>query len=171
MTKTKTTSRGLRWHIAYLIIKCRQKLRTNASTREGRRRVPFPTRVSQEEQSALRIWSSVVHHPDSNLMYDPQTYESYAEYQGPGGPIYLFLESRGMRVVNSVVGYDVRLGQTSEMYATSVFNMEIHKRRSHFKADVNAKVHHSLANLEDRLHIAGVEGTVSAIQQVLQHQN
>lgn len=141
---------SVRWRIRYWTVKAKQLVKSMKPGPENRR-VPYPKKLSTEEQTALRIWAMVVHQETSELMYDPQTYESYAEYQGPGGPVYLFLESRNMRVVNTVVGYDVRLGADAELWATSVFNMEIHKRRSHFKAEVNSKIHHSLAALEARL--------------------
>jgi hypothetical protein len=143
--------KSFRWWMRYRMVKIKQAVKTLAPGHQTRR-VSFPDKISFEEQTALRIWAMVVHQEASELMYDPQTYESYAEYQGPGGPIYLFLESRNLRVVNTVVGYDVRLSQAAELWATSVFNMEIHKRRSHFKAEVNSKIHHSLSSLEERLH-------------------
>jgi hypothetical protein len=161
--------KSLRWWMRYRLVKLKQVFKTMAPGRETRR-VSFPDKISSEERTALRIWAMVVHQDESELMYDPQTYESYAEYQGPGGPVYLFLESRNLRVVNTVVGYDVRLSAQAELWATSIFNLEIHKRRSHFKAEVNSKIHHSLSALEERLHSQiYVQSTESSYEKVLQN--
>jgi hypothetical protein len=140
----------LRWWLLYWKVRVKQTLRS-ASPERSTRSMKYPNQISLEEKQALSIWTMVVHEDSSELMYNPQTYESYAEYHGPGGPVFLFLESRNMRIVNSVVGYDVRLTQHAEEWASNVFNREIHKRRSHFKAEVNSKVRHSLAALEERL--------------------
>lgn len=140
----------IRWWARYQWTKLRRTLRYLQPGRETHR-VHYPKKVTDEERSVLFIWSTLVHQESSELMYDPQTYESYAEYHGPGGPVYLFLESRNLRVVNTVVGYDVRLSQDAEAWASQVFNKEIHKRRSQFKAEVNSKVRHSLEALEHRI--------------------
>lgn len=142
--------KNVKWWARYQWLKVRKVLRALHSGRDSQR-VHYPKKVSEEERSALFIWSTLVHQESCELMYDPQTYESYAEYHGPGGPVYLFLESRNLRVVNTVVGYDVRLTQEAEAWASQVFNKEIHKRRSHFKAEVNSKVRHSLEALENRI--------------------
>jgi len=146
----KRRVKTLRWWFQYWAVRTKQVLRA-ASPEHRSRQMRYPQRLTVEEKQALSIWTMVVHEESSELMYNPQTYESYAEYHGAGGPVYLFLESRNMRIVNSVVGYDVRLSQQGEEWASHVFNREIHKRRSIFKAEVNSKVRHSLEALEERL--------------------
>jgi hypothetical protein len=112
------------------------------STRD--RRIKRPHNVSAEEKRALEIWSRVVHQPDSVLLYDPKTYECYAELVDPEHPLYLFLESGRIRIINTVIGYDVTLTGVSETWCTQEFYREIHKRRARFKADALGRVVHSL---------------------------
>jgi len=107
--------------------------------------------MSLSEEQAVRIWTKVVHQPESNLMYNPQSHEAYAEWDSPSGTVYLFLESSNLRVINTVVGYDIRLSQKVEQWCSSVFTREVSKRRKKFKRLAESKVVHSLDSLENRL--------------------
>lgn len=108
-------------------------------------------KMSQSEEQAARIWSKVVHQSDSDLMYNPQTHEAYAQWESPGGTIYLFLESGNLRVINTVVGYDIRLSSSVEQWCASIFTREVAKRRNKFKRGAESKIIHSLDSLETRL--------------------
>lgn len=141
---------------------CRKSLRLRLQigrwfTPHDGRRVNRPTRITPEVDTALRIWSRVVHEDTSTLLYNPQTHESYAEWTAGGGPIYLFLESGRLRIVNTVVGYDVRLDAAAENWCSQVFTREVHRRRSAFKRHALGKVVHSLDELESRIGISSVK--------------
>ena len=114
-------------------------------------RAKRPKKMSLSEEQAVRIWTKVVHQPESNLMYNPQSHEAYAEWDSPSGTVYLFLESSNLRVINTVVGYDIRLSQKVEQWCSSVFTREVSKRRKKFKRLAESKVVHSLDSLENRL--------------------
>ena len=107
--------------------------------------------MSQSEEQATRIWTKVVHQTDSDLMYNPQTHEAYAQWESPGGTIYLFLEAGNLRVINTVVGYDIRLSDKVEQWCASIFSREVAKRRNKFRKGAESKVIHSLDSLESRL--------------------
>jgi hypothetical protein len=107
--------------------------------------------MSQSEEQATRIWTKVVHQVDSDLMYNPQTHEAYAQWESPGGTIYLFLEAGNLRVINTVVGYDIRLSDKVEQWCASIFSREVAKRRNKFRKGAESKVIHSLDSLESRL--------------------
>ena len=100
---------------------------------------------------AVRIWTKVIHQPESDLMYNPQTHEAYAQWESPSGTVYLFLEEGNLRVINTVVGYDIRLNIQVEQWCASLFTREVAKRRNKFKRQAESKVVHSLDNLESRL--------------------
>lgn len=111
-----------------------------------------PKNMTQSEQQAVRIWTKVVHQSDSDLMYNPQTHEAYAQWDSPSGTVYLFLEESNLRVINTVVGYDIRLSTPVEQWCASIFTREVAKRRNKFKRQAESKVVHSLDSLEERLN-------------------
>jgi hypothetical protein len=116
-------------------------------------RVKRPKNMTLSEEQAVRIWTKVVHQPESNLMYNPQSHEAYAEWNSPSGTVYLFLENSNLRVINTVVGYDIRLASKVEHWCSAVFTREVSKRRNKFKSLAESKVVHSLDSLENRLKI------------------
>jgi hypothetical protein len=107
--------------------------------------------MTETEAQAARIWIKVVHQKDSDLMYNPQTHEAYALWESPSGTVYLFLEAGNLRVINTVVGYDIRLSSSVEQWCASIFSREVAKRRAKFRKNAESKVTHSLDSLETRL--------------------
>lgn len=108
-------------------------------------------KMTASEEQAVRIWTKVVHQPESDLMYNPQNHEAYAQWESPSGPVYLFLEAGNLRVINTVVGYDIRLSMKVEQWCATHFSREVAKRRNKFKRQAESKVIHSLDSLESRL--------------------
>jgi hypothetical protein len=121
-------------------------------------RIKRPAKVSAEEEQAMRIWTRVVHQRESDLMYNPQTHDAYAQWDSPSGTVYLFLESGNMRVINTVVGYDIRLSSAVEQWCGSLFAREVAKRRARFRCHAESKVLHSLDSLESRLEAINLGG-------------
>lgn len=107
--------------------------------------------MTPTEEQAVRIWTRVIHQSDSDLMYNPQTHDAYALWEAPTGTVYLFLESGNLRVINTVVGYDIRLSMRVEQWCSTVFTREVAKRRNRFRINAESKVVHSLDSLETRL--------------------
>lgn len=122
----------------------------NSARRDQRVTKP---KMTETESQAARIWQKVVHQKDSDLMYNPQTHEAYAQWDSPGGTIYLFLESGNLRVINTVVGYDIRLSAKVEQWCANIFTREVAKRRAKFRKNAESKVTHSLDSLENRLNL------------------
>lgn len=120
----------------------------SASRRDSRIQKP---KMTETEAQAARIWIKVVHQKDSDLMYNPQTHEAYALWESPSGTVYLFLEAGNLRVINTVVGYDIRLSSQVEQWCASIFSREVAKRRAKFRKNAESKVTHSLDSLETRL--------------------
>ena len=120
-------------------------------------KVRRPVNMAPEVDTALRIWTRVVHEEDSELLYNPVTQECYAEWVDKNNPVYLFLESGRLRIVNTVIGYDVVLKQAEEDWCTECFKREVNRRRSEFKKIALGKVMHSLDDLELRLNVKPVD--------------
>lgn len=101
-----------------------------------------PKKMTFSEQSAWTIFSRILKLPETKLYYDIRSAECYLkseEYQ-----LYLFLEERNIKIINSVYGYDVRISTELENYMTDRFIHEMAIRRSAFKAEALLKVDHSL---------------------------
>jgi len=108
-----------------------------------------PAKMSVSENSALTIFIRILRLPDSKLYYDIKTQECYLkseEYQ-----LYLFLEERNIKIINSVFGYDVRLSQELESHMYDKFIHEMAIRRSAFKREALSKIDHSLELTVDRV--------------------
>ena len=129
-------------------------------------RIKRPTKVSLEEEQAMRIWTRVVHQKDSDLMYNPQTHDAYAQWDSPSGTVYLFLEAGNMRVINTVVGYDIRLSNAVEQWCAALFTREVAKRRARFRRRAESKVLHSLDSLESRLDSVEEKAPAEAYTQI-----
>jgi hypothetical protein len=112
-------------------------------------RVGRPRKTTREEDLVISLWSRITHLEDSRLYYNPATHESMAYL--PGQSIYMFLESGQMRVINTVVGYDVPLSSEVEQWCSQIFAREVHRRRTRFKDAALSKVVHSLEDLELRI--------------------
>jgi len=106
---------------------------------------------SADVKVAVRIWKRVIRQPESVLIYNPKTDECFAEWIDPACPVYLFLENSRIRIVNTVVGYDVILDHNTSDWCFRFFTREINRRRTEFKRDALSKVAHSLDGLEVRL--------------------
>jgi hypothetical protein len=107
--------------------------------------------LSADVRVAIRIWTRVIRHPESVLIYNPKTDECFAEWIDPACPVYLFLENSRIRIVNTVVGYDIMLDQVTADWCFRFFTREVNRRRTAFKRDALSKVAHSLDGLEVRL--------------------
>jgi hypothetical protein len=117
------------------------------------RKVKKPKNMTESEIQAVRIWAKVIHNKDSELMYNPKTHDAYAVWESPNGVIYLFLEKENLRIINTVVGYDVKLSVRVDHWCLWMFSREVDKRRTKFKLDAESKVIHSLDSLESRLNL------------------
>jgi len=131
-----------------LLINCRHAI--------GYRAKGVPRGLSDVSLTALRIWRRVVHWSTSDLLYNPVTSECYAEVVIGGHRVYCFLESGRLRIINTVVGYDVELSIEAERWCSGVFTREVNRRRTAFKNVALGRVVHSLDDLEQRL-IVGCE--------------
>jgi len=113
-----------------------------------------PQYVSKEEEQALRIWSTLVHRKSSELLYNPATSECFVEWKNDDNYVFLFLESNNLRIVNTVVGYDIPLSQSAEAWCSGIFSKEVNHRRLAFKHRAIQKATHTLDALETRIHEA-----------------
>lgn len=111
------------------------------------RRISKPKKLSKEEDTALQIFLEILHDKDSKLYYDISTQECYIS--SPDKKIFIFLESRNLKIINSVFGFDVHISMAVEHYMSEKFIREMAIRRNAFKNEILSRINHSLdATLE-----------------------
>lgn len=106
------------------------------------KRVRKPKKMTEAETTACEIFLTVLHNKDSKLYYDIQTQECYIS--SGDRTIFVFLESRNVKIINSVFGYDVHIGSELESYLLEKFIREMSIRRNAFKNEVLSKINNSL---------------------------
>lgn len=106
------------------------------------KRVRKPKKMTEAETTACEIFLTVLHNKDSKLYYDIQTQECYIS--SGDRTIFVFLESRNVKIINSVFGYDVHIGSELESYLLEKFIREMSIRRNAFKKEVLSKINNSL---------------------------
>jgi hypothetical protein len=123
----------------------------NTAMNTNSTRVKRPVNCNAEVSAAFRIWNHVIHSKNAILMYDPVTSESLVEYSIDNTPIYLFLESRRLRIINSITGYDVSLTESERLWCEQNFKRELHIRRLRFKTKALNKIVNTLERLERKV--------------------
>lgn len=103
--------------------------------------------INESEKTACNIFMYLLKDPSSKMYYDTATSECFLSDKD----IYVFLESRNLKIINTVFGYDIPLQQNTEVYLGMKFSLELGKRRSEFKAEAMKKVEHSLHKTLDKL--------------------
>jgi len=112
-------------------------------------RLKRPQKLSKSEDTALQIFLEILHDTDSKLYYDITTQECYIS--SPNKEIFIFLESRNVKIINSVFGYDVHISGDLEHYMSEKFIKEMAIRRNSFKNDVLSRINHSLDSTLDKI--------------------
>ena len=113
------------------------------------KKVKRPKKLSKEEDTALQIFLEILHDRDSKLYYDITTQECYIS--SPDKKIFIFLESRNVKIINSVFGYDVHISMYLEHYMLDKFIREMSIRRNAFKNEILSRINHSLDSTLEKI--------------------
>jgi hypothetical protein len=117
------------------------------------KRYTRPKKLSDTQTCALDIAVKSIHDPSSKLYFDMHTQECYVKTEDEKvGTIYVFIEERNLKIINTVFGYDIYIDMESEAYITQLFSKEMSKRRAQFKKEALSKVDHSLHKVLDKLN-------------------
>lgn len=135
----------LNWIKRKLTLKIARSFRTNAESNSVKR----PKKMTRAEETATSIFISVLKDKGSKLYYDIHTQECYLRSEDAS--IYVFLESRNVKIINSVFGYDVHISGDLEAFLGEKFIREMAIRRKAFKEEALSKVNHSLDQTLDRV--------------------
>lgn len=112
-------------------------------------KVKLPKKMNEAEKIAVSLFMKLIKDPESKLYYDIASSECYIK--SSDSTIYIFLESRNMKTINTVVGYDIPLQADTEQYLSEKFRIELNKRRMIFKQEALEKIDHSLHKTFDRV--------------------
>ena len=113
------------------------------------RKIQKPKRLTEQEDTAMQIFLEILHDKESKLYYDIATHECYIS--SPDKNIYIFLESRNIKIINSVFGYDVPISSPLEHYMLEKFIREMAIRRNSFKREVLSRINHSLDSTLEKI--------------------
>lgn len=138
MKTFKYKNRLYRW----LYVKIASKIRTKDRCR-------FPKDITDKERTVYEIFIKVLHDPDTKLYYDTLTMECSMKSEKQS--LWVFLESRNVKVINSTFGYDRIISPKLECYLSDRFRQENTKRRTLMKEEALSKVEHSLTKTRDKL--------------------
>lgn len=121
--------------------------------RSNRSKRPNATKLDKSQSCAIDIAVKTMRHPLSKLYYDLETQECYIKREDAQvGVIYIFIEANNIKIINTVFGYDIPIGNDSEQYLTWIFRKEMAKRRSQFKNEAISKVDFSLHKVLDKIN-------------------
>ncbi len=115
-------------------------------------RIRRPKNLSDTEKCALDIAVKSIFDPTSYLDYDPSTDECDITVNDGTGTIYVFVEDRNLKIINTIFGYDIYINTDTEVYITSLVRKEMSKRRLAKKNAALAKVNYSLHTVLDKLN-------------------
>lgn len=110
-------------------------------------RVARPKGVPTDVKTGLRIWFWALRQPATELLYDPVAHECFLHLERGGHPLHMILEGSHLRIINSVIGYDIKISASESAYAEQGFFNEVHRRRQDFRATILDRVQHSLVDL------------------------
>jgi hypothetical protein len=117
--------------------------------KDGGRITKRPKKMTHSEETACQIFTTVLRNKGSKLYYDIHTQQCYLRSEDAA--IYVFLEARNVKIINSVFGYDVNISSELEGYLLEKFIREMTIRRKTFKTEALSKVNHSLDVTLDRV--------------------
>ena len=113
-----------------------------------RDRIKLPRKMSEAEKIGVSLFIRLLRDSESKMYYDIKSQECYIK--SSDSTVYIFLESLNLKVINTVVGYDIHLQAETENYLSFKFIDELNKRRLAFKKEAMEKVDHSLQKTFDR---------------------
>lgn len=134
-----------------------RKFRRSAFIKFGRfiksarneRKIQRPKKLTEQEDTAMQIFLEILHDKESKLYYDIATHECYIS--SPDKQIFIFLESRNVKIINSVFGYDVPISSPLEHFMLEKFVREMAIRRNAFKNEVLSRINHSLDSTLEKI--------------------
>jgi len=112
--------------------------------------VRLPKDMEELEKMGVAIFLNLLKEENCKLYYDIKSSESYIKSEDE--TLFVFLEDRNLKIINTVFGYDIRIKPEIETYLSKKFEKELYKRRTQFKKEATAKVDYSLHKTFQKLN-------------------
>lgn len=117
-----------------------------------RKQRPDIKNLPELQACAVDIAVKTMRNPMSKLYYDLISQECYIKREDVTGNIYVFIESKNVKIIDTVFGYDIPINNRTEEYLTWVFRKELSHRRTMFKKEALSKVDFSLKTVLDKIN-------------------
>ena len=140
----RTTRHKIKRRIKWLWVKAIVSFKMGRGKAEYEKARRPVKNINESQGYAMDITVKSILNPNSELYYDTSTQECYIKVEDVKGTIYVFIEARNIKIINTVFGYDIPIDIPTENYLSSVFRREMNKRRSQFKKEVISKIEFSL---------------------------
>lgn len=112
-------------------------------------KIDFPRKFVASEETAVKLFLAVLENPGTTLMYDTDPEECLLE--SADKTLYLFFTPSNIKIVNTVVGYDIHLQPRVELFLRQKFKAQLKKRIRIFKSEATKKVQVSLQKTLDKV--------------------
>ena len=113
------------------------------------RKVRLPKNISNQQTHAFRIFFKILKKEKTDLLYDLLTNECYLISELDN--VYIFIEDKNMKIVNTVYSHDVPLNPEVEKYILKKFELELNKRRGIFKNQIISKTNYHLSEIYTKI--------------------
>jgi|FLOH01.1.fsa_nt_gi hypothetical protein len=107
----------------------------------------LPKEMSPNEEKAVQIVQHLITRPDSDMYYDPETFEWYIE----ATPYFVVMEVGKVIVINTDYSHEVRVQMKTEDYLSHICSKETSKRRQAMKQKYLGKVKRNLNVILDSI--------------------
>ena len=119
------------------------------------KRIRFPKNMTESEKIASEIFIYLLKDHSSKLYYDIVTSECFIS--DANKTIFTFLESKNLKIINTVYGYDTYISSDTELYLSNRFRRELTTRRKMFKEEAILKVEYSLCSTLNKLKANNIQ--------------
>ena len=107
----------------------------------------LPKNMSPNEEKVVNIVQQLITRPDSDMYYDPETFEWYIE----ATPYFVVMESGKVIVINTDYSHEVKVQIKTEAYLSHICSKETSKRRQAMKQKYLGKVKRNLDVILDSI--------------------
>lgn len=126
--------------------------RSNVRSRPSHYKLVAPKKLSVSQQMAVDTAIQLIHESTSELLYGAESGECYIKNDTiTDGIIYVFIERRNIKIINTIFGYDIDIDDDTEIYLKNLFKRKQQRLRNRFKKEALNKVQYSLNNVLHKL--------------------
>ena len=104
---------------------------------------------SAYEKECFSVCKALIDHKESVLLMSPISGKRYIKSEDD--QIFIIIESHQITIVNHSYSYNIDIWGTALARITSMFDIEVERRRDAMETEIRANVKHSLSNIYKNL--------------------